>query len=273
MKTILATTDFTQESRAAVNYAARLALINKCELQILHATYIPVISDAFIDVTVTLEEVEKSDKEKMADLVRHIQSKQGPALRIKGINEVGLTEELLKEKITQPEDTLVVIGVKHVEKFSRAVFGSTATSLAGQIPCPLMIIPPEARFRPWKKLAFAFDNKEIPVKSGIRFIKEMAGRYGSKLHFVHVMSIEEETKDSTPISAIRDIIGGESHVHFLEGKDDTVATVRDWIRRYKANVVVMVARKHNIFWRMFNESHTKEMAFESSVPVLVLPEN
>lgn len=271
MNTIIATTDFTKESRTSVNYAAKLALLNKAELILLHATYIPVVSDAFVDINASIEEIAASDSKKMAELVRHIQSKQGPALRVKGINEIGLTKEIIKEHILRYEDTLLVMGMKHIDKFSQVVFGSTVTDLAGRVPCPILVVPPEARFRPWKKIAFAFDNKEIPFNNGIRFIKNMLERYDSKMHYVHV---GQETESSTfNMGSTQQLIGGASQMHYIHETDNTTNSLQDWIRRFKSNVIVMVARKHTIVWRMFNESHTKQMAFQSSIPVLILSEH
>lgn len=271
MNTIIATTDFTKESRSAVNYAAKLALLNKAELILLHATYIPVVSDAFIDVNVTLDEIAANDSRKMEELVRHVQSKQGPALRIRGINEIGLAKEIIKEQILRFENTLLVMGMKHIDKFSQVVFGSTVTDLAGRVPCPILVVPPDARFRPWKKIAFAFDNKEIPLNNGIHFIKSMLMRYDSKMHYVHV---GEETEDSTfKMDSIQSLIGGQNQMHFIQESDSTADSLQDWVRRFKSNVIVMVARKHTMVWRLFNESHTKQMAFQSSIPVLILSEH
>ncbi|MEZ4801071.1 MAG: universal stress protein [Flavobacteriales bacterium] len=271
MNTIIATTDFTRESRTAVNYAAKLAMLNKADLILLHATYIPVVSDAFIDINVTLDEIASNDKKKMDELVKHVQSKQGPALKIRGINEVGLTKEVIREHIAKNEETLLVMGMKHIDKFSKIVFGSTATDLAGRVPCPVLVIPPDARYRPWKKIAFAFDKNEILINNGIRFVKEMLNKYESKMHYIHVGNQNDVVEKS--ISSTAALIGGENQTHFISDDGNTVEVLHDWVRRFKSNVIVMVARQHNLLWRVFNESHTKNMAFESSIPVLILSEN
>lgn len=273
MKTIIATTDFSKESRTAVNYAARLALVTKAELVLLHATYIPVVSDSFIDISVTLDDIEKNDRLKMDELVKHVRSKQGPALRVKGIVEVGLLAELVKDRVGNHKDMMVVMGMKHVDKFSEIVFGSTATSLAGELNCPVLIVPPDARFRPWKKVAFTFDQKEIPTNTGLGVLKELTDLFLPKYHYVHVMDSPFGAKDTKAIEPIEKYLGGVSYRHFLNDvPGETVEVIHDWLRRYKSNVVVMVARKHNVLWRMFHESHTKEMAFKSPVPVLVISE-
>lgn len=273
MKTIIATTDFTRESRTAVNYAARMALLMKAELLLLHASYIPVVSDTFVDVTSTLDAIAKTDKQKMEELVKHVSSKMGPALRIKGNSEIGLTGELIREYASKDKDTLVVIGMKHVDKFSEVVFGNTATNLAGDFPCPILAIPPDARFRPWKKIAFAFDQKQIPLNTGLVLLKHMGEKFQPKVHYIHVMDSPFNVKDTSTIEPVEKIIGTESQVHFLKNvPGETTEVINDWVRRFKSNIVVMVARKHNIFWKLLYPSHTRQLAFKSSVPVLILSE-
>jgi nucleotide-binding universal stress UspA family protein len=274
MNTIIATTDYTRESRTAVNYAARLAMIMKAELLLLHATYIPVVSDSFIDISSTLDEIADNDKERMTELVKHVSSKMGPALKIRGNSEIGLTGELLKEYISKDPETIVVMGMKHVDKFSEVVFGSTATNLAGELPCPILVIPPDARFRPWKKIAFAFDQKEIPVHTGLKLLKQMSEKFAPKVHYVHVMDTPYSAKELGTIKHVQNMLGSESQVHFLTDiPGETTEVLNDWVRRFKSNLVVMVARKHNIFWKLIYPSHTLQLAFKSSVPVLIISED
>lgn len=273
MKTIIATTDFTRESRTAVNYAAKLALLTKAELLLLHATYIPVVSDSFIDISLSLEEMGKADRQRMEDLVRHVRAKMGPALKIRGNSEIGLTGELIREYVRKDKDTIVVIGMKHVDKFSEVVFGSTATNLAGELPCPILVVPPDARFRAWNKIAFAFDQKEVPIHTGLHLLKTLADKFEPKIHYVHVMDSPYNPKDSSVIAPVKNFLGGQSQVHFLNDiPNETIEVLNDWVRRYKSNLVVMVARKHNIFWKLIHPSHTRQFAFKSSVPVLILSE-
>ncbi len=274
MNSIIVTSDFTKESRSAVNYAARLALLTRSELLVLHATNIPVVSDAFIDVSITLDELDRSDKEKMDELVRQISSKYGPALKIKGNSEIGLTTELLEDLTESHQNCLVVMGMKHVDRFTELLFGSTSTDMVGRLNCPLMIIPQDARFRPWKKIAFAFDDKDFPTDSGVSLIKGLEEKFESKFHYIHIIDDNNPIRQVQTIENVKDYLGQTAQVHFVDSGDHaTVEALEDWVRRYKCNVLVMVARKHTLLERTFKSSHSRKMAFKSAVPLLILSEN
>jgi nucleotide-binding universal stress UspA family protein len=166
------------------------------------------------------------------------------------------------------------MGMKHVDKFSEVVFGSTPTNLAGELPCPILVIPPDARFRPWKKIAFAFDQKEIPIHTGLNLLQHMGQKFSSKVHYVNVMDNPFNGKDVSAIKPVQNVLGSESQVHFLSDiPGETTEVLNDWVRRFKSNLVVMVARKHNIFWKLIYPSHTRQLAFKSSVPVLIISED
>lgn len=274
MNSIIVTTDYTKESRSAVNYAARLALLTKSELLVLHATNIPVVSDAFIDVSITLDELDRGDKLKMEELVRQIGSKYGPALKIKGNSEIGLTNELLEDLANKSSNCLVVMGMKHVDRFTELLFGSTSTVMVGRLHCPLMIIPQDARFRPWKKLAFAFDDKDFPTDSGISLIKDLKDKFDSKYHYIHIVDDDNPIRQMHTIENVKDYLEQTAQVHFVDAGDSTtVEALEDWVRRFKCNVLVMVARKKTLLERIFKGSHSKSMAFKSAVPLLILSEN
>jgi len=65
--------------------------------------------------------------------------------------------------------------------------------------------------------------------------------------------------------------GVELKTHFLPYHTNMVEeAIQDWVRRHKSSMLVTVARKHTVLWKMFNESSTKKIAFSSKVPLLVL---
>lgn len=274
MKTILAATDFSKPSKAAVQYAAELAQSTSSKLVLLHATHIPVVSDSFFDMGFTLDELEKADKQNMQEMQDSLQKKY-PLLKTEKQVKIGFTGELIREMAKKGDVSLVVMGIGHLDRFSEVMFGSTSTAMAGVLNCPVLIVPEKAKFRAWRKIAFAFDQKNLPTGTGVRVIKELRDTFGSSMHFINVLDDLFTDKDTSTLKPVFKIFNEkEGDVHFLKYiKGKTVEIIQDWVRRYKVNALVMVAREHNIFWKMFNESTTKKMAFRTSVPLLVLSES
>jgi nucleotide-binding universal stress UspA family protein len=274
MKTILATTDFTKSSLGAVHYAVAMSIDTGAKLLVMHATHIPVVSDAYFDMRITMETLEKEDKASLDKLVSELQEKYGPELKINKKLQVGFTGDVIRDTVGNGDISLVVMGITHSDKFSEVVFGSTSTSLAGTVSCPVLIVPDGAKYKPWSQVAFAFDQKNIPTGTGVRTLKELIAHYESKLRFVNVMDNPFVQEDDTVLKPLYKIFKDtDVKTYFLTHRPNmTVEIIMDWVRRHKVSALVMVSREHNIFWRMFKERVTRKVAFHSKVPVLVLSE-
>lgn len=274
MKMILATTDFTKTSAQAVRYAAALARDMGTKLLVVHATHIPVVSDAYFDMRITLEELQEEDAKSLEKMIKEIHEEFGAQLKINQKLEVGFTGDVIRDVVDSGEVGLVVMGITHTDRFSEVVFGSTSTKLAGNLRCPVLIIPENVKYRPWSSAAFAFDEGNIPTGAGVGVLREIMSRFNSKLRFVHVNdNVFNENDDSVlkPLYTIFDDL--DIKTHFLNHSPNmTVEIIMDWIRRHKATALVMVSRQHSLLWRMFNERTTRKVAFHSKVPVLVLSE-
>jgi nucleotide-binding universal stress UspA family protein len=274
MKAIIATTDFSKASDTAVHYAAQLACSLDVKLILLHATHIPVVSDSYFDMGFTLEELEKSDKESMSALNETLRKKYGAQLKLEKNVKIGFASELIRDTIRKEGAGLVVMGISHMDKFSQVVFGSTSTSIAGHLSTPVLIIPDKVKFKPWKKIAFTFDQKNLPTGTGVRELNEIRQVFDAQMHFVNVMDSPFIGKDETVLKPLQKIFRGVTcKTHFLDNvKGKTVEVINDWVRRHKASAVVMVARQHGLMWRLLNERTTKKMAFSTKVPLFVMAE-
>jgi len=274
MKAILATTDFSGSSLNAVNYAAKLALDTNSKLILLHATHIPVVSDSFFDMGFTLEELEKTDKEQMEILNERLRKKYGPDLKLEKQVKIGFAGELIQGMVGEGKVSLVVMGMGHMDKFSEVVFGSTTTSVAGNVSCPVLIVPEKTTYRPLKRIGLAFDQKQIPTGTGLRVIKEIRDHFGAEMHYVNVMDNPFLGKDDSNLKPVYKVFGEkEEKIHFLNSVPNrTVDVIQDWSKRFKMSAMVVVSRERSIFWRMFNERTTKKMAFSTRVPLFVVSE-
>ncbi len=275
MKTIIAATDFTKASANALRFAAEMAIDFKTDLLIVHATHIPVVSDVYFDLRMSMEDWKEEDQKEMDKLLTQMRKKYGAALRIQSKLKIGFGPDVIRDTVAGGKIGAVVMGIAHTEKFNQVVFGSTGTDLAGTVNCPVIIVPEKARYKQWKTVAFAFDQQHIPMGKALKTVKEVIELHESNLHFVNVMDTPFiEGDDSSLKPLYKQFAGAQVKAHFLPYRPNMVEeAILEWVRRHKASLLVMVARKHNILWRMFNERMTKKIAFASKVPLIVLSDN
>ena len=272
MKTIIAATDFTKASWNALRFAAEMAIDFNTDLLIVHATHIPVVSDVYFDLRMTMDDWKAEDQIQMDKLLEQMRKKYGHALRIQSKLKIGFGPDVIRDTVKGGKIGAVVMGISHTDKFNQVVFGSTGTDLAGTVNCPVVIVPEKARYKQWKTIAFAFDQQHIPVGKALKVLFEVAELHESKLHFVNVMDTPFiEGDDSSLKPLYKQFQGVDYKTHFLPYRPNMVEeAILEWVRRHKASLLVMVARQHNILWRMFNERMTKKIAFASKVPLVVL---
>ena len=272
MKTIIAATDFTKASSHALRFAAEMAIDFKTDLLVVHATHIPVVSDVYFDLRMTMDDWKAEDQKQMDKLLSTMRTKYGEELRIQSKLKIGFGPDVIRDTIANGKVGAVVMGIAQTEKFNQVVFGSTGTDLAGTVNCPVIIVPERARYKQWKNIAFAFDQQHIPMGKSLKTVQELLELHESKIHFVNVMDTPFiEGDDSSLKPLYKKFSGVEMKTHFLPYRPNMVEeAILEWVRRHKASLLVMVARQHNVLWRMFNERMTKKIAFASKVPLIVL---
>ena len=272
MKTIIAATDFTKASWNALRFAAEMAIDFETDLLIVHATHIPVVSDVYFDLRKSMEDWKAEDQKEMDKLLEQMRKKYGHELRIQSKLKIGFGPDVIRDTVAGGKIGAVVMGIAHTEKINQLVFGSTGTDLAGTVNCPVIIVPEKARYKQWKSIAFAFDQQHVPVGRSLKTVKEVVDLHESKLHFVNVMDTPFIEGDDTSLKPLyKQFSGVEMKTHFLPYRPNMVEeAILEWVRRHKASILVMVARQHNILWRMFNERMTKKLAFASKVPLIIL---
>ncbi|MFM9986394.1 MAG: universal stress protein [Flavobacteriales bacterium] len=275
MKNIIAATDFSKSSLNAVRYAAELALHFGAQLTLVHAAHLPIVNESQPDVTLYFDEILEADSQRLEKLLEQLRREYGPALKIKELVKMGFAAEVIKEASRKANVDLAIFGISHLDKFSRLIFGSTSLSVAGRLRCPVLIIPENARFKFWNRVAFAFDQHDIPVTSGTKVLKSMLDTFQSEWHFVHVDDEPFPETGDKNVAKFTKTLGVNSFRvhHLLPVKYKRVEVLKDWVRRYKSNTVVMTAHEHNLFYRLLNESSTRKMAFETTVPLMILAES
>jgi nucleotide-binding universal stress UspA family protein len=109
---------------------------------------------------------------------------------------------------------------------------------------------------------------------GMSELKELSKTYASSFHFVHVHDLNFPHKsDRVATSVVKALQIEKYKIHYLKPiKNKTVEVINDWVRRFRPNAVVMVARHHGVLSLLFKERNTKQMASQTKVPLLVCSE-
>jgi len=273
MKTILAATDYSKPSVNALHYAIMLAKQTKSRLLLLHVFQVPVIPSQGAIAVIPFSEFEKMHNNKLKKIALTLQKKYGNTIEITYLAKAGFVFDVVEELIKNKKADLVVMGIKGAGKVSEIFIGSTASDVAGNIKCPVLIVPEKFSFEKPKKMVFASDNEMPADPSNLIILKELASVFKSKLLLLNVRNqnklISSEKKKIFHIE--RYLSGISCSDHFVNNEyDDVVTAINAFLEENKTDMLIMIARKHSLLSRLFNERKTKKMAFHTRVPLLVL---
>lgn len=282
MKKILVPTDFSETAKNAANYAIALAKLIKAEVILLHVFDVPVsVSDISI-VMSSPQEMENLNVHVMKKYEDELKSKHNDSVIISGITKMGFVFDEINHFVHQKKTDLIVMGINGAGRISEVLVGSNATRVVKNINCSTIIVPENAKFTQLKNIAFACDYNHVEeskaVDKLVEFVKLInaklmvinIGKHASKHAYSNNLAIGlleyifENANESLDIPSTIDY-------SINQRKDeDVIHGINRFVDKHKADLLVMIPRKHSLLSSLFHESNTKKMAFHSHVPVLTL---
>ena len=271
MKNILAATDFSPASRHAIKYAAEMAISFKCQLIIINVYAIPIMTEASV-ITFSLDELERNCLKKMKRLTDGLVKKYGKKLQLNSQCSCGFAVEEIKLAAKKLNADLIVMGMQGAGYLAEKMNGSVTTSLMADCDCPVLSIGKTMKFSKFKKIVLAADLKEIEHKSFSKLVKELAESYKSKLLVLNVFkpnNVIPTISEANEVMKLDILLKDVKHSFNYVENENVVDGINAFVKKNKADLVIMIGRKHSLFHRLFNEPQTKRMAFHGNTPLLV----
>jgi nucleotide-binding universal stress UspA family protein len=272
MKHILVPTDFSDDARNAAHYAARLAEKLKASVTLLHAYMLPTPVSEVPYVMINAEEMQKENEE--IARVETDKLKASYNVDVNYIVRLGFPSDEIEAVIEDNEIDLVVMGMKGKGTIEKMV-GSTTTSTLKKIRSPLLIIPEKAGYKDWKQVTYATDYSYEFNSQVYNPLIDLLRTFAAQLNIVHVMKAADEGK-SQPVSGEQQLETAFSNVpHQYDVITDAHVKhgIQSYLQDHPADLLVMVTRDRGFWERLFGKSHTKEMVYNTHIPLLVLKDS
>ncbi|MEO9052679.1 MAG: universal stress protein [Ginsengibacter sp.] len=271
MDTIIVPIDFSDASYNAANYAASLSNIFNTSIILIHAYMNPSAIDEM--PTDLLNQPEKELREikedQLTEYVEILRKKY--TIRIKGIVKEEMATPAILEVANNEVAGLIVMGMKGKGN-SNSVFGSNTTSVMRKSSTPVLVIPEKVEFKNIEVITLASDFDTETELSNYSLLRKIALKNDAFIQIVNVRKKDSELSVDEVAGKLNTAIAFEDLKHqFYTINDDGVDEgIEDFLEAHPSDMLVMVARKRNLFERIFKVSHTKKMSYETEIPLLVL---
>jgi nucleotide-binding universal stress UspA family protein len=260
MKKILIPTDFSDSASKALEYALALAEITSAKIYILNTYAIP---HAGATMMVSIDDLLKHESTKNLAKEEAKIKESRPSLEVASYCLAGSLDSLLKDFCVENGIDLIVMGTTGASGWQGKLFGSNTANLIGSVKCPIIAIPFESKIGKPCNIIISTDLKTANNAAVYEPVKLLATILGSTVRYVHIT-----TKDNTmELRSLENDFGNE--VDFVY-EDDIEQGLGNYISVNKVDLLVIVAKKHGFFEKLFNPSVSKKLAKELTIPMLFL---
>ena len=268
MKTILAPTDFSIQSKFATDFAAELAALTGCELSLLHLLDVPSHMDAGYYLNYQVVQQMTFDAETR---LKELAESYRPKVEVNTFLTMSSPHNSIEKSILGIDAELIVIGTKRERTLKHYFAGSNTEKIMRLSNCPVLTLSEPLSVNGLKKAIVAFD----PSTANENYFRELCGvrrLFGLELVFVYVNNHEKEMSETDLRILLKKNLSKsdceESQLIYEENPNviESVLTASD---DQKADLIVMNTHGSSGLTRVLNGSINKKLTFQTKIPTLV----
>lgn len=262
--TIIVPTDLSQVADNAARYAA----------QMIKGHY---------DVKFILYHVYDNDEDKetadilIGKLKEELQGKHYIKVETR-MEEGGDFIDALEKEARHCDADLIVMGITGKtgkSKLEQVFMGSNTLKMIERNVCPVLVVPATAQYFEIKNVCLLSDFKDVKGSIPDVPIKKALNLFKPSLHVVnvnsdHYVSLTPEFMDER--GRLLEMFKEYSPEFYFIGTFDLVDTVQTFVADKKIDMLVTIPRNHSFFGNLFKTSKTKQLVYESTVPILAAHE-
>lgn len=266
---IVVLTDFFAVSNRALSYAAALAVPLEAHLVLLHVRHDGLLAPQ-----------EYAHRQAGRNLRATQQALHALAESQPVPTQIEISESFLPDAVAEAvrhhQPMLLVLGRPGTATAPAEVISSAAMDLLRQAPYPLLIVPTVGwDAAPPRRLVLAVDGAPFALCDNHLIVLRLLEKLNCTLKIVHVTD-KRGTKHEAPHILYTVQAGGMAdhlttdQVSVVPGLAP-VAGILQACSDFNGDLIVLVARRHNLLSSLFHRSVTAQLLSESPVPVLLLP--
>ena len=271
MKQILVPTDFSPASHNAARYALSLAREYGADLILLNVTPPSVIvhDSMFASVMITQAEIIQQNRDLLDKEMVALDGEN--QTNIKALAIEGFFAEVIPETAKNQEADLIVMGMKGKGK-SNSLFGSTTTAIIRKGNLPVLVIPENASYKKPGNITLASDYKSDIEPGCCSALLSLAEKFKAPVQILHVERKEDDLSREKAVVKMRTslLFKTVGHTFHTITENNVEEGIHKFMEENPTDLLAMVAGRHNLFERLFGKVHTKEMSYQSKIPLLVL---
>lgn len=272
MRTIIVPVDFSPVSLNSVHYALNMAIAMDASLILFNTYQIPLTFTEVPVVTVGVEELSELSRTRLKDLKSSLEHLSSDRIKIYQESRLGDVVSELEAFCEEVDPIAVVMGTTGHGVIHDLFVGGNTVRAMKSLRHPLLIVPSGAVFKKPTDVLLACDMVEVAETMPSKFIHGLLSGFGSKLYVLNVRkgdgggdgSLEFESLMADTLLSDLD-----PEYHFI-GEVDPADVIQEFAERHNVAWIIVVPRRHTGFESLLRKSVSKELAYQSNIPLVCL---
>ncbi|TYA58042.1 universal stress protein [Formosa maritima] len=274
MKQILLLTDFSENSKNAINYALQLYEKQKCIFYVLN-TQKPeryTTSDLMLAGNKSVyDSLVKKTKQKLERYVKSLQNKfQIENHQFNTIVDYDSLTDAINQIIQAKNIELIVMGSNGATGAKEIVFGSNAIQVIRKVNCTTLVIPERFKFNKPKNILLPLDSEDSLSSKAFKELHKFVKWHKIKLHILRIQpnnNISKFKKKDTEL--IDNLLINTSFSYKGIHNIPIHYAVDSYLQTNNIDLITLLVQKESAFERFFGGSATKKISYNLRVPLLI----
>lgn len=279
MESILCLTDYKPNSDQTFRYALHIAHRLAAQLLLFHVFEAPgaLMEDGDIRLPAGSPEYERYAQE--LQRLKEFASEHGAGLledtEIRFLVSGGSPRERILEVEEEYDLDMIVMGMRNRKGFADRLFGSLAYKMIDLLPCPLLLIPPEAAPREIRSIAYATDFGYDNLQA-IEYLLRWSEVLDARLYLLHFSEDPEDNhRAETLMEKIMHTFDEENHenrMQFIVQEGDVQEGIEHFIENAQVDLIALTRHSRGFWEKLMVSSLAKDLAQTVEIPLLVFRE-
>ncbi|OSZ79977.1 hypothetical protein CAP36_01555 [Chitinophagaceae bacterium IBVUCB2] len=261
MQTVIVPVDFSDTSLHAARYAVQLLTGHYGANMILHHVYDkPSLA---VEATQKLEDL-KAELSSLGTVKTTCLAEEGSDF---------ITE--LDKLARHQQADLIIMGITGRTAIGQTFIGSNTLKMVDQKVCPILIVPADAKYQEVKNVLLTSDYKNVQASTPSVPIKKILKTFQPNLHIMnvdseHYVAITEEYQAER--AKLKEMFSDFNPEFYFLGLHNVDEAINQFAHDKNIDLLIVIHKEQTLLSKLFVKSHTKKLAYHSSIPVLALHE-
>lgn len=275
MTKILVPTDFSPTAETAFHFAVKIAAKTNSEIVIYHV-YTP-LENPYIDTAEKRDaynfEMAAKLKQSLEDLKLSVQENYSEVQISTALGRSPIIDSILDYAENNGFD-MIIMGTQGASGIKKVIIGSQAARIIEDAEVPVLLVPENFIGDIPQKIVFA-TTCNVKDHDALATVLKWVAPLHPKLSIVHICE-DETVNDHATLKDYESVISEWVDINDVTFKrlssSYAVETMEQLETSLPYDMLAMIRRKKTFFGRIFLKSLSKDMAYLTKYPLLVVPE-